>query len=256
MKTPGFTAEDSLYHSSHHYQASITYTLAETESPGMNVLSTVVPEDQLMAAIFWDCPEVKNITWGWDEQSICTCNNPHPCKWCTDWGDSDTCRETCPHACEGKRCCFVDNSTTCCDGYRSMCECNPPTHVACGCDSLPDGDIIQSTIEHNAVDPAVVEFVLELGWHEQIHAYFNNWEWVTWWKGLNVPDGEGNSWDIWVEDNKIRDSVALWAHQVHNGQWLTFSKAKFFGKHCPVYILGNLDRLQPGDRVTFRWLKD
>lgn len=107
------------------------------------------------------------------------------------------------------------------------------------------------------MDPAIVEFVLESGWHEARSWYFNSPEWVTWWKGLNVPDGEGSSWDLSIEGNsKTRDSVTLWAHQVHNGQWLTFSKAKFSGNHCTVYALGNLDRLQPGDRVTFRWLKD
>ena len=51
-------------------------------------------------------------------------------------------------------------------------------------DELPDGDRIQATITRSAVKPESVEFVLETD------------PTISWWKGLRVPDGEGNSWLI------------------------------------------------------------
>jgi hypothetical protein len=118
---------------------------------------------------------------------------------------------------------------------------------------LPDNDIIVATIEENALqqDPsaeAAVEFVIASD--------------LWWWKELNVPDGEtGSSWNIHTGaatfgGRRFTDSVALWAHQVHNGQLLTFSKAKTFALLSNTYRLGGLDRLPPLSRVTFRWTQD
>jgi hypothetical protein len=109
---------------------------------------------------------------------------------------------------------------------------------------LPDGDIILATIAYNAVGPSTVEFVLESAPQ------------ITWWKGIDVPDGQGTSWMIETENSKKSANVSLWANQVHNGQALTFHKAKFFGGHNIVYRIGDLDRLPPGSRATFRWLQD
>jgi len=109
---------------------------------------------------------------------------------------------------------------------------------------LPDGDLIEIEIRDNAVSSDIVEFVLQSG------------SGITWWKGLNVPDGGGSSWDIYTQDSRTQDSVALWAGQVNNGQVLTFSKAKIFGIHFPVYTLGGLNRIKPGSRVIIRWMKD
>jgi len=118
---------------------------------------------------------------------------------------------------------------------------------------LPDGDRIVATIEDNALpeDPsaeAAVEFVLASA--------------LWWWKELNVPDGEtGSSWDIhtgarWNGGRRFSDRVALWAHQVNNGQVLTFRKAKTFGLVSSTYQLGGLERLAPRTRVTLTWLAD
>jgi hypothetical protein len=109
---------------------------------------------------------------------------------------------------------------------------------------LFDGDVINVTIQENAVDPATVEFVLEAA---------DN---VRWWKGINVPDGEGSSWEIWTQDDTKSGRVSLWAHQVHHGQKLEFRKAKALGVHTGMYRLGDLGRLNPGARVTFRWVQD
>ena len=69
-------------------------------------------------------------------------------------------------------------------------------------------------------------------------------EGITWWKGLyvrNAPNGSG--WEIWTENARTSDSVALWAHEVRNGQDIEFRKAKFLGQYR--YVLGDLDRLAP-----------
>jgi hypothetical protein len=106
--------------------------------------------------------------------------------------------------------------------------------------------VIRATVEPNAVSPAAVEFVLSSG--------------LSWYKSINVPDGGGSSWEIYtgffLPVSRTSDRVALWAGQVHNGQVLTFSKAKFLGAHWPIYTLGNLDFLSPGSRVTFTWTRD
>jgi len=119
---------------------------------------------------------------------------------------------------------------------------------------LYDNDVIRVEISPGALPPgpngeAAVDFVLTS---------------QLWWgKWLNVPDGEGAgaNWTIstgapWFGGRKFIDSVALWAHQVHNGQLLTFTKAKALGVAWPVYQLGGLERLSPNARVTFTWERD
>ena len=58
------------------------------------------------------------------------------------------------------------------------------------------------------------------------------------------------------EDQKKSDRVSLWSEQVNNGQLLEFRKSKFLGQPTGVYWLPDLDRLEPGSRVTFRWVND
>lgn len=123
-----------------------------------------------------------------------------------------------------------------------------------GGDRLSDGDVITAAITPDAMSPGpngetAVDFVLTSS--------------LWWGKWLNVPDGEGTgaNWTIstgapWFGGRKTIDSVALWSHQVHNGQLLTFSKAKGLGVAAAVYQLGGLDRLQPNSRVTFTWVAD
>ena len=105
-------------------------------------------------------------------------------------------------------------------------------------------DRIEHTIAHGAVAADTVEFRLALGPN------------VGWKKVLNMPDGEGNSWDIVAEGTNAEASNGLWASQIKNGQFLTFSKAKFLGAMAPVLRLGDLQHLRGGDRVTFRWVRD
>jgi hypothetical protein len=107
-----------------------------------------------------------------------------------------------------------------------------------------DLDDIDFRIERAVVDPSKVEFLLRLG------------PGVTWKKVLNMPDGQGSSWDIVAEGVGGKGTNGLWAHQVHNGQSLTFRKAKFLGVMTDVFTLRELDGLTPGSRVTFIWVKD
>lgn len=108
----------------------------------------------------------------------------------------------------------------------------------------PDGDVIETFVEHGAVGNDTVEFVLQLGGD------------VTWRKVVNMPDGEGSNWDIVAEGRGGSGRNGLWAHQVNNGQSLTLSKAKFLGVMTVVYSLGDLANLIGGDRVTLKWIKD
>lgn len=114
---------------------------------------------------------------------------------------------------------------------------------------LTGGDVIQATVQFEAVSTDNVEFVLESG------------PGIDLWKGLRVPDGSGASWLIETEGNKKLDRVSLWAGQVHNGQQLIFHHwdsgvlGMGSGKRI-VYRLGDLGWLPPGCRVTFTWLAD
>lgn len=109
---------------------------------------------------------------------------------------------------------------------------------------LFDGDLIDVSIEENVVGSNIVLFVLEAAPD------------ISWWKAIQVPDGLGHSWEIWTQDSKKSDNVALWADQVNNGQLLEFKKAKLLGAHTGMYWLGGLGRLKPGTRVTFRWVQE
>ncbi|MFF3584980.1 hypothetical protein [Streptomyces mirabilis] len=112
---------------------------------------------------------------------------------------------------------------------------------------LDDGDVVHATIDPGAVPESVVEITLASD--------------LWWWKEINVPDGLGSAWDIHTGagtfgGRRFRDTVGLWADQVHNGQWLTFRKAKTVGLLSDTYLLRGLERLPAGSRVTFTWLKD
>jgi hypothetical protein len=108
-----------------------------------------------------------------------------------------------------------------------------------------DGDLITYTVEHNAADKEVVEFVLFIGYTTS-----------GWAKAIIMPDGQGSEWIIEAKGKGGHAGSGLWAHQVHNGQVLTFRKPKGFGIWHTVDEVGSLGDLKPGDRVTFKWEKD
>ena len=113
---------------------------------------------------------------------------------------------------------------------------------------LDDGDLVRVLVEPGILRSEVVE----------VRITSTLW----WWKEINIPDGEtGSSWNIhtgavWGGGRRFVDSVGLWAHQVRNGQRLSFRKAKTGGLVSTTYTLGGLERLSGGSRVTFNWLRD
>jgi hypothetical protein len=120
---------------------------------------------------------------------------------------------------------------------------------------LYDNDVITAVITPNAMSPgpngeAAVDFVLTS---------------TLWWgKWINVPDGEGTgaNWTIstgapWFGGRKTVDSVALWAHQVHNGQLegglhmgrgLTILVAIVIGQRSRQNFPNTLEPFMPADR--------
>lgn len=109
--------------------------------------------------------------------------------------------------------------------------------------TLLDGDFIFVTIAQNAVNPSVIEFVLQAD------------PAITWWKQITViDDNTGSSWDIQVNGVPgASNSVQLSSGAVS----FKFGKAKWFGRSCRmVYALNSDGRLRGGSRVTFTWQKD
>jgi hypothetical protein len=108
-------------------------------------------------------------------------------------------------------------------------------------------DLIEYTIEPDAVSRDVVEFVLTLGPD------------VTWEKHLVLWGPARPTLKLVAEGGNRSSSNVLPARQLHDRQRLTLDKAKggfWFGDMASVYTLSNLNELSPGSRVTFQWLKD
>lgn len=109
-----------------------------------------------------------------------------------------------------------------------------------------DNDEIRYEVTPGSVGPEIVEFQLCLN------------QGLTWEKKMNMPDGEGSSWDLMVKDQRRCDTNGLWAHQVR-GQVFTFSKYKgIFGgmRHVHSFPISGLGTITPGSRVTFTWMRD
>ena len=92
--------------------------------------------------------------------------------------------------------------------------------------------------------PDAVEFVLQSA------------PWITWWKQVIVPNGFGGRFVLETKNERHEDRNGLWAHEVLNGQSLDFWAGGAFGLGRHVAALGNLHRLPPGSRITFRWVQD
>lgn len=108
----------------------------------------------------------------------------------------------------------------------------------------PD-DHISYEVQKNAVPDDVVEFRLVVGHTSS-----------GWAKAIIMPDGEGSQWVIEAQGRGASATNGLWAHQVKNGQVLTFRKPGFWGLWGDAIQIGYLADLDPGDRVVFTWNKD
>lgn len=121
---------------------------------------------------------------------------------------------------------------------------------------LPDGDIIDYTIEHGAVSPEVVEWRLvaapNVGWWKQVRNRGGPDVWKVW-------TDNGKSWCSWPQAATADcNQISEWTGVLLSGaQEFVFSKAKFLASHQDVYVLRNLSsHLRGGDRITFTWRKD
>ncbi|WP_305785563.1 hypothetical protein [Symbioplanes lichenis] len=129
---------------------------------------------------------------------------------------------------------------------------SPQTSPNCGFipigTPLDAGDYITACREDKALPGNVVEI-----W---IHSD------LWWFKRINVPDGEGSSWDIWtgapwLGGRRFDMGIGLWAHQVNKLQYLTFLKAEGIGTLSAKYVLQVSPTWLPaGSRVTFNWISD
>jgi len=108
----------------------------------------------------------------------------------------------------------------------------------------PD-DHISYVVQKNAVGAEAVEFRLVVGHTSS-----------GWAKAIIMPDGEGSQWVIEAKGHGASATNGLWAHQVKNGQVLTFRKPGFWGIWGDAIQIGYLEDLDPGDRVVFTWNKD
>lgn len=106
-------------------------------------------------------------------------------------------------------------------------------------------DHISYVVQKNAVRAEAVEFRLVVGYTSS-----------GWAKEIVMPDGEGSKWVIKAQGRGASATNGLWAHQVNNGQVLTFRKMGFVGTWRDAIEIGYLEDLDPGDRVVFTWNKD
>jgi hypothetical protein len=159
----------------------------------------------------WPCPNIREI--GWNDLSL------------SEYGCQRTSQPCTPVSRSGSP-------------VHGPCPLDPSTHapVPCAIDFQPppgpfcpttcslfdshngrrlsDGDEISVSVERFIVDPSAVEFVA-----------VNNTD-SGWWKGVEVPDGQGSSWAIQVDGRFGGGMVPLWAQQVNNGQQLTFQEGE------------------------------
>jgi hypothetical protein len=111
---------------------------------------------------------------------------------------------------------------------------------------LDDGDTIRCAIEKGVTSATGVTIVLKTD------------DPGMWWKAIMFTDtSTGVTTEIWTETGQRQsDYMDLPASQMRGGT-LEFKKAKKFGVHTGMYIMGHLDDvLKPGTRVTFTWEKD
>ena len=177
------------------------------------------------------------------------------------WADFSAMHQECQVGCTQYQ--WVESFYCWTDGYGTYCDswwdlvCVATGYV---CNTvrtrLPDGDLIDVSIQHNATDPSDIQFKLVAG------------PGITWWKEL-MGSGSSDLWTVWTQDNHSWcnwpqtvtsncDTNSEWTGVLLNGAgWFKFSKAKFLGIHTNVYILRDLpSHLQGGDRVTFTWIAD
>jgi hypothetical protein len=120
-----------------------------------------------------------------------------------------------------------------------------------------DCDLINFTVEYNAVESDKVEFILELGRNA------SNRE-VTWWKQIAVPLTGNRESLLWVQnhslilsENRKSLSVQIPATELDINRGIGFWKAKLLGVHTLLnYKWQVLSALRGGCRVKLIWAND
>jgi Astacin (Peptidase family M12A) len=120
-----------------------------------------------------------------------------------------------------------------------------------------DCDMIDFTVEYNAVSADKVEFILELGTNQ------SNRE-VTWWKQIGIPLTGNREYLLWVQnhslianENRKSYSVQLLLSDLDKNRQITFWKAKLLGIHTLLnYKWAVLPALKGGCRVKLTWKND
>lgn len=131
-----------------------------------------------------------------------------------------------------------------------------PTRAAGTLRTGDDCDLVDFTVEYNAVPADKVEFVLELG-------KYNN-KMVTWWKQVGIPLNNGTESNLWVQNHSLiasenRGSIAVQISEadIAKGKGISFWKAKFLGVHTMLGFKWNvLTAIKGGCRVRLIWVKD
>lgn len=120
-----------------------------------------------------------------------------------------------------------------------------------------DCDLVQFTVEYDAVPADKVEFILELGRNG------NNRE-VTWWKQIAIPLTGGREALLWVQnhsliasENRRSASLQVNAAELDAGRGIPFWKAKLLGVHTLLNYRWNvISALRGGCRVRLVWNND
>lgn len=178
------------------------------------------------------------------------------------WADFSATQQECHFECTQRE--TVQHTECWWNGYDVDCDTWSETVCVAGhnvCSQvrkpLPDGDLINVSIQHGATDPAGIEFKLVTApgmWWKQIMASGGPDKWTVW----TENDGPHCNWPQVSTPNC--DTNSEWAGVLlgEAGQ-ITFSKAKWnWGIiHADMYILRDLSsQLRGGDRVTFTWVRD
>ena len=112
-----------------------------------------------------------------------------------------------------------------------------------------DCDEILFSVAYNAVDPNIVEFILEPG----LDHHGNK---VTWWKGIGIPAKGGVEIKMEMADGSS-STMPIPISIIEKDKGISFSKAKFLGVHTPLSYKWNvLPAITGGSRVRLTWRRD
>ena len=119
-----------------------------------------------------------------------------------------------------------------------------------------DCDLVDFSVQYNAVAADKVEFILQLG--------EANAKKVTWWKQVGIPRTNNTETFLWVqnhslikEENRTYFAMQIPVNEIDINKGISFSKAKLLGIHTLLNYKWNvLPAIKGGCRITLTWNKD